>query len=134
MRGLLRALDEGCSAVIVSDGPRPPPYEMKPGPVFLARASGRPLYVARAWARPQFFLARTWFRMAVPLPSAHCALFSEGPLDVGGDIEAARSLAENALNRLCEETDAHLYLRKRIGGGVRLCRPPERRWRIAWDV
>jgi hypothetical protein len=120
LRGLQRALEAGDSALIVADGPQPPPYVMRSGAVYLARNTGVPLYVARAWARPQFLLAGTWFRMAIPLPRSHCALFSAGPIDTGGDFEEARLRAERALNGLCEQADAHLYLRKSVRGGVRL--------------
>jgi lysophospholipid acyltransferase (LPLAT)-like uncharacterized protein len=120
LRGLQRALEAGMSALIIADGPVPPPYEMRPGPVYLARDTGVPLYAARAWARPQFLMARTWFRMAIPLPRAHFALFSAGPIDTSGELERARLRAQETLNRLCEAADAHLYLRPVVRGGVRL--------------
>lgn len=120
LRGLRRALDRGQSVIVVADGPGPPPHVMRPGPVWLARATGAPLYVARAWARPQVLVARTWFRMALPLARAHIALFSAGPLDVAGPPGEARQRAQDALNRLCEEADAYLYLRRRVTGGIRL--------------
>jgi lysophospholipid acyltransferase (LPLAT)-like uncharacterized protein len=120
LRGLRRALEAGDSVVIIADGPQPPPYVMRSGPVFLARETGVPLYVARTWARPQFLVAGTWFRMAIPLPRAHYALFSAGPVDAGGEFEEARLRAEEALNHMCELADAHLYLRKSVRGGIRL--------------
>jgi lysophospholipid acyltransferase (LPLAT)-like uncharacterized protein len=120
LRGLQRALEGGDSAVIIADGPQPPPYVMRSGSVFLARETGVPLYLARAWTRPQFLLAGTWFRMAIPLPRAHAALYSAGPIDVGGDLEEARLRAERTLNGLCEAADARLYLRPTVRGGVRL--------------
>lgn len=120
LRGLLRATEAGRSALVIADGPLPPPYAMRPGPVFLARASGLPLYVARAWARPQALVPNTWFRMAIPLPRAHFAVFSAGPVPVADGVEEGRRRAERELLRLCEEADAHLYLRRRVHGGVRL--------------
>ena len=120
LRGLLRATAEGRSAIVIADGPLPPAYAMRPGPVYLARESGLPLYVARAWARPQVLVPNTWFRMAVPLPHAHFALFSAGPVPVEDGVEEGRSRAERVLLDACEQADAHLYLRRRVGGGVRL--------------
>jgi hypothetical protein len=38
--------------------------------------------------------------------------------------EDARARAEGALNALCVEADAHLYLRSRVTGGIRLCDAP----------
>ena len=120
LRGLRRALDGGSSVVIVADGPLPPPFVMQSGPIYLARATGVPLYLARAWARPQVLLSGSWFRMAIPVPRARCALFSSGPVDVGGAPEDARLRAEAELNRLCVEADRRLYLHPRVTGGVRL--------------
>jgi len=124
VRGLLRALAAGERVAVVADGPRPPAAVMRRGAAFLARESGAPLYVARAWARPQVLVPRTWFRMAVPLPRAHLACLSAGPVDVSGTLEDARARAEGELHRLCEEADALLYLRRRLGGGVRLAARP----------
>lgn len=116
--GLMRALKEGKSVIVIGDGPQPPAYRMQNGPVFLAQRSGVPLYVVRGWARPQLVLSRIWFKMIVPLPYSHVAMFSDGPIDVSGDMEEARARAETSLNRLCTEADAHLYLTPRVNGGV----------------
>jgi hypothetical protein len=62
--------------------------------------------------------------MAVPLGRAHLACLSAGPIDVSGTLEEARTRAETALARLCEEADALLYLRRRVSGGVRLASRP----------
>jgi lysophospholipid acyltransferase (LPLAT)-like uncharacterized protein len=109
LRGLLRAAGQGRDIVLIADGPLPPAYRMQPGPVYLARESGLPLYVARAWVRPQLVLSRTWFRMAVPLPGCRVAMCSAGPLDVSGNLEEARERAEKTLHRLGIDADARLY-------------------------
>ena len=105
--------------VVIADGPRPPAFVMKGGPIHLARASGVPLYVARASTRPALILPRSWTRMTLPLSRSDVALFSAGPVDTGGSFEDARRRAEAELHRLAEELDAHLYLRRRVHGGVR---------------
>lgn len=119
LRGLLRALKAGRDVVMVADGPGPPAHVLKPGPIHLARRSGVPLYLARMWVRPQHILASTWCKLVVPLPRAHIAVFSAGPIDVSGEFEDARQRAENELHRLGDEADAHLFLRPRVTGGVR---------------
>lgn len=124
LRGMWRALDAGARVAVVADGPRPPAGVMREGPVYLARETGAPLYVARAWARPQLLVPRTWFRMAVPLGRAHIACLSAGPIDVTGTLEEARARAERELARVSEEADALLYLRRRVVGGVRLAARP----------
>jgi len=120
LKGLARELRAGRSVTIIADGPRPPAYLMKPGALFLARETGVPLYLVRIWARPQMIIPKTWFRMVVPAPRAHYALFSEGPMDVSGDLEEARLRSEQTLHRLGEELDAFLYLRPTVSGGKSL--------------
>ena len=119
LRGLLRASKEGRDVVMIGDGPGPPAHVLQSGPVYIARESGVPLYVARAWARPHHIIGSTWFKMAVPLLRSDVAVFSAGPIDVSGDLEEARQRAEDALHRLGVEADAHLFLRPRVTGGVR---------------
>jgi len=120
LHGLRHALERGGSVVVVADGPGPPAWRFHPGPIFLARSTGVPLYVARVQARPQWIVPRTWFRMTVPFPRAHCALFSAGPIDVSDGVEQGRARAEETLLRLGREVDAHLYLRRRPPEGIRL--------------
>jgi lysophospholipid acyltransferase (LPLAT)-like uncharacterized protein len=65
--GLRREVEQGRSVAFTIDGPRGPRYVAKPGPVFLARATGVPLslfYVAveRAW------VLNTWDAMIIPKP------------------------------------------------------------------
>jgi lysophospholipid acyltransferase (LPLAT)-like uncharacterized protein len=123
LRSLHRHVEQGRDVVVIADGPRPPAFAMKGGPLQLARASGVPLYVARASARPALILPRSWTRMTLPLPRCDLALFSGGPVDTRGSFEEARSRAESELHGLAEELDAHLYLRRRVRGGIRF---PER--------
>ncbi|MEM8883447.1 MAG: DUF374 domain-containing protein [Planctomycetota bacterium] len=120
LRGYLRAIRAGDSVAIIADGPRPPNYAFRPGAAFLAQSSGLPLYVCRAWARPQWMIPSTWFRMTVPLPKHHCGVWSAGPIDVSGSLEEVCARAESAMAELAEDVDAALYLPRHIGGGVRL--------------
>jgi lysophospholipid acyltransferase (LPLAT)-like uncharacterized protein len=120
LRGYLRAIEAGDSVVIIADGPQPPAHVFRPGAAFLAQASRLPLYVCRAWARPQWIVPSTWFRMTVPGPRHHCGIWSAGPIDPSGSVEDVRLRAEREMARLGEEVDAALYLQRDIGGGVRL--------------
>lgn len=67
--GLRRALEEGWTVAFTIDGPRGPRYQVKPGPVALARSSGVPMSVFhmavdRAW------VLNTWDRLMIPKPFA----------------------------------------------------------------
>ncbi|MGQ0614027.1 MAG: lysophospholipid acyltransferase family protein [Planctomycetaceae bacterium] len=120
LRALARGTREGGWAIVVGDGPVPPPFSLRSGALFLAREGGIPLFAVRAWARPQLVVPRTWFKMAIPLPRCDIAVFSAGPIDQDGDVEAARLRVEEELERLRRDADAHLYLRESPSGGAHL--------------
>ena len=124
LRGLRRAARAGGRVVLIADGPGPPPYLLRPGPVFLARDADIPLYVVRAWVRPQRIVPRTWFRLAIPMLRSDVAIFSAGPVDVSGRFESARLRAEKELHRLGKDVDEYLYLRRRPRRGVRFTDRP----------
>lgn len=109
--GLRRALAAGHSVVMIGDGPRPPARRLAPGPAYLARTAGVPLYAARVWARPQWIWPRTWFKPVIPQPYARFVVRSAGPIPVDGTLEESRARIERALNELCVNADADLYLR-----------------------
>ncbi|MDH3590452.1 MAG: DUF374 domain-containing protein [Planctomycetota bacterium] len=117
--GLCRAVEAGESVIIVADGPKPPARRMQPGAPFVAQATGAPLYVARAWGKPQWLMAGTKFRMVLPLPRSRFALFSER-VDTAGTPEQIRAHAEGTLLSLCADADAELYLRRHPREAVRL--------------
>jgi lysophospholipid acyltransferase (LPLAT)-like uncharacterized protein len=65
--GLRRALQQGWAVAFTLDGPRGPRYQVKPGPVALARSSGVALTmfhiaVEKAW------VLHTWDRLIIPKP------------------------------------------------------------------
>ncbi len=116
LRGLRRALKDGERIIVVADGPEPPAQYFQPGPVFLARTTGVPLYVVRTWGRPQWILRRTRYRMVIPRPRSVLGVFSSGPIDVSGDFEGARARAEAALAQLCVRAEEKLYGNKPARG------------------
>ena len=79
LRGLLAACARGEDLVIVPDGPRGPRRQAKEGVVQLARATGLPLVVVGAAARPARRLG-SWDRMQLPAPFARVALVLRGPI------------------------------------------------------
>ena len=73
IRGLLAARARGEDLVIVPDGPRGPRRQAKEGVVQLAQATGLPLLVIGAAARPVRRLG-SWDRMQLPAPFARVGL------------------------------------------------------------
>ena len=69
LRGLAvmaRRLEEGFDAAFSIDGPRGPRYVAKPGPVMLARKTGRPIYVFHIGIEKAHTLEKAWDKMQIP--------------------------------------------------------------------
>ena len=110
--GLRRALKEGWSVAFSIDGPRGPRYQVKPGPVTLARSSGVPLAtfhiaVERAW------VLNTWDRLIIPKPFSRVLLrfgklitVPEGAGDE--DLERYQQELQDSLDRICEFAEANV--------------------------
>jgi hypothetical protein len=114
--GLRRALKEGWSVAFSIDGPRGPRYQVKPGPVTLARSSGIPLAtfhiaVERAW------VLNTWDRLIIPKPFSR-ALIRFGklipvPEDANDEqLDLYQQELQNSLDRIREFAEANI---KKVG-------------------
>jgi lysophospholipid acyltransferase (LPLAT)-like uncharacterized protein len=85
LRGLAvmaRQLDEGFDSGFTIDGPRGPRYVAKPGPVMLARRSGRPVVVFHIGLEHAWTLRKTWDLMQIPKPFTRAVLVFAPPLYV----------------------------------------------------
>ena len=96
LRELLTALNQGRDVVLTPDGPRGPRHSMNPGPVFLARETGRkiiPIGLAcdRAWR------LKSWDRFTIPKFRARVAVEYGKPLHVPTDSD------ESALDAFQEQ-------------------------------
>ena len=101
LRGLLAAHGRGELIAIVPDGPRGPRHHAQAGVVQLARATGLPIVVIGAAARPARRLG-SWDRLQLPAPFGRVTLVLGAPLAVGnGGATDAETLAavETALAR-----------------------------------
>jgi lysophospholipid acyltransferase (LPLAT)-like uncharacterized protein len=75
------AADPMVDLVITPDGPRGPRYQLQPGILKLAQATGRPIVAVTyrlAWKRE----LRSWDRFHVPLPFSACHLVTADPIRV----------------------------------------------------
>ena len=71
LRGLAvmaKRLGEGFDAGFTIDGPRGPRYVAKPGPVMLARRSGRPIVLFHIGLERAWTLEKSWDLMRIPKP------------------------------------------------------------------
>jgi len=110
--GFLRLVDafrDGYDLAVVPDGPRGPRYRAKPGVVYLAKATGAPIFpisYAASWKKE----LRSWDRLIIPLPFARIVYVAGEPLtvprDAGDDMaEALRKELEDRLNRATAEAE-----------------------------
>jgi lysophospholipid acyltransferase (LPLAT)-like uncharacterized protein len=68
VRGVHQAIvKDGISAAVTPDGPRGPRFKFKPGALFAARISARPVVPIAYAARPAFVL-KTWDKFVIPVP------------------------------------------------------------------
>jgi lysophospholipid acyltransferase (LPLAT)-like uncharacterized protein len=98
LRGLLAARRRGEDVVIVPDGPRGPRRQAKEGVVQLAQATGLPLVVVGAAAKPARRLG-SWDRMQLPAPFARVAIVFariELPADKGPALAALEAALAGA--------------------------------------
>jgi lysophospholipid acyltransferase (LPLAT)-like uncharacterized protein len=91
LRGLAvmaRRLEEGFDAAFTIDGPRGPRYVAKPGPVMLARKTGRPIYVFHIGVEKAQTLEKAWDKMQIPHAFSHAVIVSAPLIFVSPDADA----------------------------------------------
>jgi hypothetical protein len=95
LRALHRAVvREGCSPLILPDGPRGPQYQAKPGIVVLAQTTGLPIVPMGFAVRSPWHLG-SWDHMEVPRPGSRIAV------TIGPAITVPRELGENERIAMC---------------------------------
>jgi lysophospholipid acyltransferase (LPLAT)-like uncharacterized protein len=98
---LKRHLAQGRDVAFTVDGPKGPAYEVKPGPVFLARKSGAPLITLHS--EPEaFWELRSWDRFRIPKPFTRALVKFGRPIYIsaeeGEDSGVARY--QNEMDRI----------------------------------
>ncbi|HYN89937.1 MAG TPA: hypothetical protein VER55_15495 [Ardenticatenaceae bacterium] len=94
-----QGLKRGDDVVLATDGPRGPVGRVRPGAVWLARATGCPIILGGLTARPAAHLPR-WDRLTVPLPGARGVLVVAEPVYVEPHAEVDGALLDDVSERL----------------------------------
>ncbi len=107
------ARDEGRSLFCTADGSRGPAREARWGAIQLARDTGLPLILARAWGTNLTVFEKTWMKLGFPWPWGRAVYLSEGPIRVpahatADELEEIRSDLERRLNRMAEASVAYV--------------------------
>jgi len=77
--------DSRVDLVITPDGPRGPRYQIRPGLIRLAQATGRPI-VAVTYCLKWKLELKSWDRFHVPVPFSACHLMTSAPIFVPPDV------------------------------------------------
>lgn len=112
---LVRAVKRGAAAAIAVDGPRGPRGVVKPGALFVARATRGVVVPVACAASRCLRLRRSWDHFAIPAPWSRVAIVRGAPVDVaaargapgeGGEgLEPARLALEQELARLTDQAE-----------------------------
>jgi lysophospholipid acyltransferase (LPLAT)-like uncharacterized protein len=106
---LVRAYREGFHLAVVPDGPRGPRYQVKPGVIRLAKATGAPVFPV-TYSASRFVQLRSWDRLLIPLPFARARYYVGAPLAIPREadpdaMEQARQDLEVRLRELTARAD-----------------------------
>jgi lysophospholipid acyltransferase (LPLAT)-like uncharacterized protein len=91
LRGLAvmaRRMEEGVDSAFTIDGPRGPRYVAKPGPVMLARKTGRSIYMFHIGVEKAHTLEKAWDLMAIPHPFSRAVIVSAPLMLVSHEADA----------------------------------------------
>lgn len=100
-----KKLREGGILAITPDGPLGPPNEVQDGTVFLAQHAECPIIPIGVGVRRRKILP-VWDSYAVPKPFSKCSVVFGEPIDVPADMEAAKGIVQQALDRVQHEAEA----------------------------
>jgi lysophospholipid acyltransferase (LPLAT)-like uncharacterized protein len=130
-RGGLNALNEmareveaGWDVAFTTDGPRGPRYVAKPGPVMLARRTGKPITVFHIGLSSAHTFEKSWDHQRLPYPFSRAVLVMAPAIYVSQDADASeieRKIAEMqaALGRVRDVAESWFQLRDEERARVR---------------
>lgn len=99
---MARLMRKGVPMAFTVDGPRGPRYKAKPGPILLARKTGRPIIPLSFEYRNRLEIG-SWDKMQIPLPFTCVRAYFAKPIYVPED--ASEAATENKLQELQESLD-----------------------------
>jgi lysophospholipid acyltransferase (LPLAT)-like uncharacterized protein len=99
----------GTVLAFTPDGPRGPANVAKPGMIYYAQKTGKPIVPVGVSARPRRFL-RSWDRFQIPLPFAKCLWIYGDPIYAGpkDDLAELTERVQTAINALEVEAERRL--------------------------
>jgi lysophospholipid acyltransferase (LPLAT)-like uncharacterized protein len=112
LRGMSREIERGEAVAFTIDGPRGPRYVAKPGPVFLAQATGAPM-AAFHIALEKPWVLKSWDATLIPKPFSRALLRVSQAMRVPVDaddaaLETHHGDLQRALERVREFAETHV--------------------------
>ncbi len=105
LAAMAQSLEAGHHVAFTIDGPRGPRYVAKPGPVILARRTGRPISVFHIGVDMAHTFQKSWDLFQIPHPFSRVVMFVAPPIwvptDADGDMmKSKRDEMQAALERV----------------------------------
>lgn len=85
---LAKCLEEGRNVAFTIDGPRGPRYVAKPGPVILARRTGKPISIFHIAVKRAHTFRKSWDLFQLPYPFSRTVMFVAPPIRVPMDADS----------------------------------------------
>jgi lysophospholipid acyltransferase (LPLAT)-like uncharacterized protein len=98
---MIRTMRAGHSMAFTVDGPRGPRYQVKPGPVTLAKKTGNPM-IPFVFEPKRYLTINSWDKMQIPLPFTKALLLIGEPIYVPADAD------DNVISEKLAELQASL--------------------------
>jgi lysophospholipid acyltransferase (LPLAT)-like uncharacterized protein len=115
LNAMAREVEAGWDVAFTPDGPRGPRYVAKPGPVMLAKRTGKPVTTFHIGLSSAYTFEKSWDRFRLPLPFSRAVLAMAPPIYVSKDAdseEMARKISEmqRALERVRDLAESWFQL------------------------
>jgi hypothetical protein len=112
---MAQRLEEGKHVAFTIDGPRGPRYVAKPGPVILARRTGKPISVFHVGLKRAHTFKKSWDLFQIPYPFSPAVMFVAPPIYVPVDadsevIHAKQREMQSALERVRDAAESWFSL------------------------
>ena len=107
LKGLIREMRKGKTAVLVADGSQGPARKAQSGSILLAARTGAPILPV-AWAAGSYKTFRSWDRTALPMPFSRVVICYGEPIEVpkgagAEEVEKYRLRLEQDLDNVYEK-------------------------------
>jgi len=117
LAAMAKALEAGRNVAFTIDGPRGPRHVAKPGPVILARRTGRPISVFHIGVQYGFTFEKAWDHFQLPFLFSRVVMFCAPPIRVPTDadsdtMKARQDEMQAALERCREVAESWFDLTK----------------------